>query len=134
MLQMRARSWCLRDAYPDLLRGMAVADEEQDRVIISEAPPVTALPEGASKTEKVKAKLAALNAPAIPVAALPTGEQVNTETGEVMDPIADLLLAISECQSREDLEAHRAAVAGLKDGQKRRAVNAWKAVEARLPE
>jgi hypothetical protein len=130
MLQMRARSWCLRDAYPDLLRGMAVADEEQDRVVISEAPPVPALPEGASRTEKVKAKLAALNAPT--VTALSSGEQVDTATGEVTDPIADLLLAINECQTREELEAHRAAVAGLKNGQKRRAVEAWKVVEARI--
>jgi hypothetical protein len=130
MLQMRARSWCLRDAYPDLLRGMAVAEEEGDRVVIGEAPPLPALPEGASKTEKIKAKLAALNAPV--AATLDTGEQVNTETGEVTDPIADLLEAIRECRSREALEAHRAAVAALKNGQKRRAVDAWKATEARL--
>ena len=132
MLQMRARSWCLRDAYPDLLRGMAVADEEQDRVMISEPPTVPALPEGASKTEKIKAKLAALNAPESTVKPLDSGEQVDTETGEVTDPIADLLLVISECRTRDELEGHRAAVAMLKNGQKRRAIEAWKAVETRL--
>jgi hypothetical protein len=135
MLQMRARSWCLRDAYPDLLRGMAVADEEQDRVVISEAPPVPALPEGASKTEKVKAKLAALNAPTVTVATLDGGVRVDTATGEVLpeeDPVADLLLAISECRSREELEVDRAAVAVLRNGQKKRAVEAWKAIETRL--
>lgn len=31
MLQMRARSWALRDVFPDVLRGMPVAEEEQDR-------------------------------------------------------------------------------------------------------
>ena len=135
MLQMRARSWCLRDAYPDLLRGMAVADEEQDRVVISEAPPV---PPPATKTEALKQRLqrtieaTPIPPPVVPVATLSSGEQVDTSTGEVIDPIADLLLAISECQTREELEAHRAAVATLKNGQKRRAVEAWKIVESRL--
>ncbi len=30
MLQMRARSWALRDVFPDVLRGMAVAEEVMD--------------------------------------------------------------------------------------------------------
>lgn len=30
MLQMRARAWCLRDTYPDVLRGMAIAEEVMD--------------------------------------------------------------------------------------------------------
>ncbi len=30
MLQMRARAWCLRDAYPDLLKGLRVVEEVQD--------------------------------------------------------------------------------------------------------
>lgn len=30
MLQMRARSWALRDVFPDVLRGMPVAEELQD--------------------------------------------------------------------------------------------------------
>lgn len=30
MLQMRARSWCLRDVYPDVLRGVHVVEEAQD--------------------------------------------------------------------------------------------------------
>ena len=30
MLQMRARSWCLRDVYPDILMGLIQAEEAQD--------------------------------------------------------------------------------------------------------
>jgi hypothetical protein len=30
MLQMRARSYCLRDAYPDLLKGLGMVEEMQD--------------------------------------------------------------------------------------------------------
>ena len=36
MLQMRARSYCLRDAYPDLLKGLGVVEEMQDH---EETPP-----------------------------------------------------------------------------------------------
>ena len=30
MMQMRARAWALRDAFPDVLRGIAIAEEAQD--------------------------------------------------------------------------------------------------------
>jgi len=30
MLQMRARSWAMRDAFPDALKGIAVAEEQRD--------------------------------------------------------------------------------------------------------
>lgn len=39
MLQMRARSYCLRDAYPDLLKGLGVVEEMQDHE--DTPPPVT---------------------------------------------------------------------------------------------
>ncbi len=38
MLQMRARAWALRDTFPDVLSGIAIAEEAQD-VVISEASP-----------------------------------------------------------------------------------------------
>jgi len=30
MLQMRARAWALRDAFPDVLKGLRISEEEQD--------------------------------------------------------------------------------------------------------
>jgi hypothetical protein len=39
MLQMRARAYCLRDAYPDLLKGLGVVEERQDHD--NTPPPVT---------------------------------------------------------------------------------------------
>ena len=39
MLQMRARAYCLRDAYPDLLKGLGVVEEHQDHE--DSPPPVT---------------------------------------------------------------------------------------------
>lgn len=149
MMQMRARSWCLRDAYPDLLRGMAVAEEAQDTTV-SHQEPTPDTDAQVSRTEQVKQKLLARQhreaiaeslqkAGAMPPDPLPP---MDSETGEILepedtapdnDPIADLVLAISECKTREELEQHRAAVAALKNGLKKRAVEAWKAVEKRLP-
>jgi len=39
MLQMRSRAYCLRDAYPDLLKGLGVVEERQDHD--DTPPPVT---------------------------------------------------------------------------------------------
>lgn len=39
MLQMRARAYCLRDAYPDLLKGLGVVEERQD--FEDTPPPIT---------------------------------------------------------------------------------------------
>ncbi|OYW31997.1 MAG: hypothetical protein B7Z41_09770 [Rhizobiales bacterium 12-66-7] len=36
MLQMRARGWCLRDTFPDVLRGLVMAEEAADIVDITE--------------------------------------------------------------------------------------------------
>src|SRR5690606_3001791 len=43
MLQMRARAWCLRDVYPDVLKGMHSREEVEDYVHV-DAEPVAALP------------------------------------------------------------------------------------------
>lgn len=37
MFQMRARGWCLRDAFPDVLRGMVSAEEAADMIDITPA-------------------------------------------------------------------------------------------------
>ena len=59
MLQMRARAWALRDVFPDVLRGVHVAEEAQD--VPPERPmgpaEVVPMPASASRTEAVKAKL-----------------------------------------------------------------------------
>lgn len=43
MLQMRARAWCLRDVYPDVLKGMHAREEVED-FTTAESEPVAALP------------------------------------------------------------------------------------------
>jgi len=58
MLQMRARSWALRDEFTDVLRGMPIAEEVLDFVDrekdVTPAPAATPEP---SKADRLKAKL-----------------------------------------------------------------------------
>ena len=55
MTQMRARSWAVRDAYPDLLRGIAVREEQVDKVEKDVTPAPQAKP--ASRTEGLMNRL-----------------------------------------------------------------------------
>jgi hypothetical protein len=58
MLQMRARSWALRDEFTDVLRGMPVAEEVMDYV--APEKDVTPLPTAApveTKADRLKSKL-----------------------------------------------------------------------------
>lgn len=139
-----AKRWA-RLHCPDVILGVYTPDELE-----SEVRPA-ALPEApdATRTEAVKNRLKrtidvtpenSKNVSALH-SALREGESLDDSTGEILnaaptepeDPIADLILAISESQTREELETHRVAVASLKNGLKKRAIDAWKAVEARLP-
>lgn len=51
MLQMRARSWCLRDVYPDVLTGISVAEEQMD-IVETQAVNDTQAP--ASDAQKIR--------------------------------------------------------------------------------
>ena len=53
MLQMRARAYCLRDAYPDLLKGLGVVEERQDHD--NSPPPITdySLPKPVEQVKEV---------------------------------------------------------------------------------
>ena len=135
MLQMRARSWCLRDAFPDLLRGMAVAEEAQDSVVATVEPPP--IDPTATATARLKSRLAAQPAqseiPAPPPDMDPkTGEVLPAASTEPADPIADLLLLIGEAKTVADLEAHRDAIVALTNGHKKRAREAWTAKKEAL--
>lgn len=61
MMQMRARAWALRDVFPDVLRGVFVAEEAQDLPkecdITAEGETLTTQTAPVSRTESVKAKL-----------------------------------------------------------------------------
>jgi hypothetical protein len=61
MLQMRARSWALRDAFADVLRGIQSVEEVRDIPEVIDVTPPPALPEpkAATKAEQVLGKFRA---------------------------------------------------------------------------
>lgn len=86
MLQMRARGYCLRDTFPDVLKGMSVAEEEQDKPkeILGTVETSGPSPRPSSRTAELKAKI---NESLIKAGAMPTDLSpppgMDPETGEV---------------------------------------------------
>ena len=104
MLQVRARSFAIRDAFPDALMGLAVAEEMEDVV--------------ASKTIDSKDRMRSLTAQI-------KGEPVEDSTPADMPPdIVDgevvpawksaIYLKISECKTSSDLKALGGAITKLR--------------------
>jgi hypothetical protein len=92
MYQMRARSWCLRDGFADVLKGLRVAEEEQDIIptdytTVDEEPKASPLTEGRKSLKKPEPEKVP-EAPPVsePEPPPPSQEAVNTETGEVLPP------------------------------------------------
>ncbi len=59
MMQMRARAWALRDVFPDVLRGVGIAEEVRDPPAPEKnmGPVEVVQPKGDTKAEQLKAKL-----------------------------------------------------------------------------
>jgi len=139
MMQLRARSWCLRDAYPDLLRGMAVAEEAQD--IPTAAPaqqPAAPVAPTLSRTDQAKAKLLAdRQRKAIVESIAKSGAMppldVDPETGEIVEPPpAPLLDRIAAATTGPELIALKPEIGALKDAARTDAIRAWKTRHAEL--
>lgn len=47
MLKLRARSWCLRDAFADVLKGLSMAEEAMDMIDVTPSDPAPARPKKA---------------------------------------------------------------------------------------
>lgn len=62
MLQMRARAFALRDAFPDVLKGMAVRDEVQDYQPMRDVTPAA---DKQTQAESLRARFAEQSAPAV---------------------------------------------------------------------
>lgn len=84
MLQMRARGWCLRDTFPDVLRGLVLAEEAEDMVDITpKGSATTTAPPEPKRTDFTKDG---------PHRASPSGSakvtdvQHDPQTGEVKEP------------------------------------------------
>ena len=68
MLRMRARSWCLRDGFADVLRGLVAPEEAEDMSGIPTAPRPYDEPEIVAETIDAKPDPAALSEEAVKVA------------------------------------------------------------------
>ena len=136
MMQLRARSWCLRDAYPDLLRGMAVAEEAQD--IPSRTAPAEAQSPAAAltRTDQAKSKLLAdRHRKAVTESIIKSGSMppldIDPETGEVL-PELSMAERIAAANSLDELEALRADIQAMQNEEKTAAIAAFKARKATL--
>lgn len=138
MLQMRARGYCLRDAFPDVLKGMAVAEEESDREVVGTAETTGPAPKIVSRTETLKAKIneslvKAGAMPAIIPDEPPAG--MNPETGEIPPPdigVNALLAAIAACNSPADVKELAKDAGHLSDAEKDQVRQAMRARIAEL--
>ena len=138
MLQMRARGYCLRDAFPDVLKGMAVAEEESDRDVIGTAETTGPDPKPASRIEALKAKI---NESLVKASAMPAiipdepPAAMNPETGEIPPPdigVDALLAAITACNSPADVKELAKDAGHLSDTEKDHVRQAMRARIAEL--
>lgn len=114
---------------PDVMLGVYTVDELRDAIDVTPEP----THESTSAADRLAARIKEKRKTEEPP---PPPPDVNPETGEVVDPIADLLLAIGECATLDDLDQYRPAIMGLKLGDHkelyRRAADAWKARQTAL--
>ena len=120
---MRARAWALRDVFPDVLRGVSVAEEAQDIPPERNMGPAEVIPSQptTSRTESIKAKLAARHTPPVD-----TGPDLATTlkiiedafTAEEMEQAAAVA---KQLKSASDKDAARKAFASRKGALKKMA-------------
>ncbi len=113
MLQMRARAFALRDVFPDVLRGVHVAEEAQDiserdmgaADVVGEVPP-------ASRTSALKAKLLSKQEPAALDVVL---AQIAASTGkDGLSKAKEMAGKLTEEDRSTAADAYKARVAELK--------------------
>lgn len=116
MLQMRARAFALRDVFPDVLRGVHVAEEAQDMSerdmgtadVVGEVPP-------ASRTSALKAKLLSKQEPVDNYDLKSVLDQIFASTGkDGLSKAKEMAGKLTENDKAKAAEAYKARVAELK--------------------
>jgi hypothetical protein len=82
MLQMRARGFAIRDGFPDVMRGLALAEESQDYIDVKADPAPSGID---ALTEKMEAKQAAEPTPEPDPEPQEDAPEVDEETGEIVE-------------------------------------------------
>ena len=126
MAQMRARSWAVRDAFPDLLRGISVYEEQQDCVEKAIKPVSKTMVDIGSKAEALLHHLKAQSA-AEPVEISETiadeatvsvhliVDQINEANNEAqLMPIAEQAKTLSEADQAIARDAYKQKLATLR--------------------
>lgn len=128
MLQMRARAWVLRDLFPDVIRGLHVAEEAQDLPVERAMGAAEVLPPGggASRTAEVKARLARRQPVEAPAPEL--AEKADQAEGGAETPTLDSVLRmIQDAYTDQELaDASEAAKRLSAEQDKRQARQAFK--------
>ena len=103
MLQMRARSWAMRDAFADVLRGLRITEEVQDSTLIDVSP---APPRPTAAIEHVDPVTAQPEEPADdPLTFTDQHGKSDDEPLSAADFTARLIDAMDECHVGADLNA-----------------------------
>lgn len=136
MLQMRARGFAIRDAFPDVLRGLSLREEAQDlpapvEAQAEEAPP----PPSKSATARLKARKQQAEEPAQeaePEPEEPPAEEVSDEA----DPATTAMEAMAYIRAAQTMDELEAAdwtpVKSLSDDLKKQVRDAYAAKKAEL--
>lgn len=99
MLQVRARAWCLRDTFADKLKGVCMAEEMEDVVVVT--PPQQQEATGKSASKKIDAMFAdAINAEVINSA----GDDNNAKQQSLVSLLDVLLEAADDADSYDALK------------------------------
>lgn len=142
MLQMRARSWALRDAAPHILKGIGVADEVSDmsvrvyagETVVDEVPP--------QRTALEQAKEKAAKSPEKPAEKKPAKttkkKEAKKETAEPEAKDTEFLVfgkALEEASSIQQLDDIAAQIRdsfSLKDGERESLRNVYREARAKF--
>lgn len=115
MMQMRARSWALRDAFPDVLRGLNSAEEAIEMVDVTSRGSATTAPPEPRRSDYVHTAEAAETGKNDPPHDPQTGE-MKDQPADTVDPwlavgtgqegVRDSILALIEsAKTKDDLDA-----------------------------
>lgn len=86
MMQMRSRSWALRDAFADVLRGMGSAEEMQDMVDVTSSGSATTAPPAPTRAQFRDPPIEDQQTPSSSPTSYPANDE---ERGQPADPPAE---------------------------------------------